>query len=228
MRTLTRRLALPAAALTAALALTACQSGTGDSAAPTTAPASAATPSQEASTPEQPTAPATRSTPKPTKAAAKSATPAKTSGPSGKQPGGSAADGPARTLCTAENTKVVASKVSRPINHVVLTVTNVGSRHCDALNAPFVGFENSQAPLGILEESKPQAVVGLAPGESAYASLVLMGEPTPDTHARTVQKISVYLTANSGTTVTAPAGTYADDGAAVSYWQRTLEDALVY
>ncbi|MEV5974208.1 DUF4232 domain-containing protein [Streptomyces sp. NPDC051921] len=232
MRTLARRLALPAAALTATLALTACQSGKSDAAAPTTAPSSAPTPSQTSGaseTPADPAAPPTRPTPQPTKPVA----PTKANKPGGQQPSGrqpaeEAPGGPSRSTCTAENTKIVASKVSRPINHLLLTVTNTGSRPCDALNAPFVGFEGSQAPVRIVEDSKPQAVVTLAPGESGYASLLLTGEPGPDTHGATVRKISVYLTRDSGTTVTAPAGTFADDGAAVSYWQQRLEDALVH
>ncbi|MFG3349654.1 DUF4232 domain-containing protein [Streptomyces sp. NPDC048018] len=227
MRTLARRLALPAAALTAALALSACQSGTSDAAAPPTAPSSAPTPSRASGTPATPATPATTpptaTPPRPTR----SVTPTKAGTPGGKQSGGSTPDGPVRT-CTAANTRVVASRVSRPVNHLVLTVTNVGGRPCNALNAPFVGFDGSQAPIRILEDSKPQAVVTLAPGESGYASLILTGEPGPDTHGRTVRKISVYLTSDSGKTVTAPSGTFADDGAAVSYWQRTLEDALVY
>ncbi|MFB7866258.1 DUF4232 domain-containing protein [Streptomyces sp. NPDC056069] len=232
MRTLARRLALPAAALSAALALTACQSGTSDASAPATAPSSAPTPSQASGTPESPADPATAPTPTTPSKPTKAASPTKAGAPGGqqaggKQPGGSTSDGPVRT-CTAADTKVVASKVSRPINHLVLTVTNVGGRPCNALNAPFVGFEDSQAPIRILEDSKPQAVVTLAPGESGYASVILTGEPGPDTHGRTVRKISVYLTSDSGKTVTAPSGTFADDGAAVSYWQRTLEDALVH
>ncbi|MFF5976905.1 DUF4232 domain-containing protein [Streptomyces sp. NPDC012769] len=227
MRTLARRLALPAAALTAALALTACQSEDTPNAAPKapTAPTTSADRTSEA-TPTEATPtdtptkgdtarPSTEPTARPSTRPAKPAT----------EPGGGDAT---RVPCTAANTKVVASKVSRPVNHLVLTVTNVGSRPCDAPYAPLVGFDHSQAPIRIVEESKPQSVLGLAPGESAYASLILTGEPGPDTHGTTVRTIRVHLTPESSTTVAAPSGTYADDGAAVSYWQQTLEDALTY
>ncbi|WMX46491.1 hypothetical protein RGF97_18875 [Streptomyces roseicoloratus] len=60
------------------------------------------------------------------------------------------------------------------------------------------------------------------------AALALTGEPGADTHGLTVRKIRVDLTPGSGTTVTAPSDTFADDGAAVSYWQRSSEDALTY
>ncbi|MEU8621346.1 DUF4232 domain-containing protein [Streptomyces sp. NPDC048623] len=218
MRTVARRLALPAAAVAAALALTACQSS--DLPVNTTPKPASQTPSEapsevpsEAPTTKAPTtaAPKPASTPKPTKQT------------------GTGTGTEARTVtCTAGNTKVVASKVSRPINHLVLTVTNVGSRPCNALNAPFVGFDDPQAPIRIMEDSKPQAVVTLAPGESGYASVLLTGEPGPDTNGHTVRTIRVSLTQESSTTVTAPGGTFADDGAAVSYWQRSLSDALTY
>ncbi|MEU8539633.1 DUF4232 domain-containing protein [Streptomyces sp. NPDC048717] len=235
MRTLARRLALPAAALSAAFALTACQSGDPKpapakdaSSAPvkeapaqgakaTPAPADSSAPAKGSAAGPQEAAPTAQP------AAAHHTEPAKRAKPA--QPANTASR---PTTCTAATAKVVASKVSRPINHLALTVTNTGSRPCDALGAPSVGFDFSQSPIRILEDSKPQAVVTLAPGESAYASLILTGEPGPDTHGTTVKKISVYLTHDSGVTLTAPKGTYADDGAAVSYWQRELSDALTY
>ncbi|MFJ7066325.1 DUF4232 domain-containing protein [Streptomyces sp. NPDC101115] len=223
MRIAARRLALPAAALAAALALTACQSDDAPAASPKAPDASAS------ATPTSPTtgaAPTTEAAPTPTKAPA----PRPTAGTATARPTTPAEPvPPAKTVtCTAANTKIVASKVSRPVNHLLLTVTNVGGRPCNALNAPVVGFDDPQAPIAVVEDSKPQAVVTLAPGESGYASVILTGEPGPDTNGRTVRKIRVYLTRDSGTTVTAPSSTFADDGAAVSYWQRSLEDALTY
>ncbi|MFF9340830.1 MULTISPECIES: DUF4232 domain-containing protein [unclassified Streptomyces] len=236
MRTSVRRLALPAAALAAALALTACQSSDPEPAAKapekqtTTAPATTPASAEPTTTaPRQPaptTAPPTATTP-----ASATPAPARTTAarPSSEAPAARPTDdGPVHRTCAAGDVKVVASKVSRPINHLALTVTNIGGRACDALGAPLVGFDHSQAPIRIVEESKPQAVVTLMPGESAYASLILTGEPGGDTHGMTVRTIKVNLTTDSMVTVTAPEGTYVDDGAAVSYWQRELADALQY
>jgi hypothetical protein len=240
MRTLARRLALPAAALSAALALTACQSDGSTSAAAAAPPAaSTAAPAKEAPAKEAPAKDATAPEAPAKEAPAKDApTAAPAAGRPTAAPGSAAKPPVAKPVgtrtssrpsaCTTATARIVVSKVSRPVNHLALTVTNTGSRPCDALGAPFVGFDYSQAPIRIVEDSKPQAVVTLAPGESAYASLILTGEPGPDTHGTTVKTIKVYLTPDSGTTVTAPKGTYADDGAAVSYWQRNLEDALMY
>ncbi|MFI8323497.1 DUF4232 domain-containing protein [Streptomyces sp. NPDC085529] len=242
MRTTVRRLALPAAALAATLALTACQSSDQE-AAPVPAPAQPtqttpqttprATPTQTpATTTTAPTTAPATTAPRRTTAppvTPSSPAPRPTTAGNDKADEGDGRDG-ADTLrpCTARDVKVVASKVTRPLNHLALIVTNTGARPCDAVGAPLVGFDHSQAPIRIVEESKPQAVVGLAPGESAYASLILTGEPGEDTHGMTVRTIKVNLTADSMVTVTAPAGTYVDDGAAVSYWQREFEDALQF
>ncbi|MER5734506.1 DUF4232 domain-containing protein [Streptomyces sp. NPDC002262] len=238
MRLSVRTLALPAAALAAALTLTACQSSSDPDAAP--APTSASPRQTTAATPTAPAASAasaapTTTAPDPAPTTAPATTPAtkppkKTTAPPPADNGsnGSNGDDTAPAPCTAKDVKVVASKVSRPINHLALTVTNVGGRPCDAVGAPLVGFDHSQAPIRIVEESKPQAVVTLAPGESAYASLILTGEPGGDTHGTTVRTVKVNLTADSMVTVPAPEGTYVDDGAAVSYWQRELADALQY
>ncbi|MFH8260228.1 DUF4232 domain-containing protein [Streptomyces roseolus] len=237
MRTSIRTLTLPAAALIAALALTACQSTDQEAAAPAPAkpaPASAApaastapatgqpataSPKTPAAAPEKTTAPPAKPAPKPA-----STSPSKPK-PAAEAPQDTDGNLPLRP-CTAADVKVVASKVSRPINHLALTITNTGDRTCHALNAPLVGFEHSQAPIAIVEDSKPQAVVSLAPGASGYASLILTGEPGGDTHGTTVRTIKVNLTADSMVTLKAPEGTYVDDGAAVSYWQQDLEDAL--
>ncbi|GAA3064939.1 hypothetical protein GCM10017562_33370 [Streptomyces roseofulvus] len=238
MRTTVRRLALPAAALAAALALTACQSSDQE-AAPVPAPAQPtqttprATPTQAPATPTTAptTAPATTAPRRTTAPPATSSAPAPRPTTAGNDKGDDGAghdDAGTLRPCTAGDVKVVASKVTRPLNHLALTVTNTGARPCDAVGAPLVGFDHSQAPIRIVEESKPQAVVRLAPGESAYASLILTGEPGEDTHGMTVRTIKVNLTADSMVTVTAPEGTYVDDGAAVSYWQREFEDALQF
>ncbi|MFD5766813.1 DUF4232 domain-containing protein [Streptomyces sp. NPDC127049] len=247
MRTSVRRLALPAAALAAALALTACQSTDQEPTAKspekpqhsTTAPAATPTTAEPTPPPTDgtpaggtPTG-APSQTPTPTPEPTRTTTPGKpapstpttTAKP---RPPADGDDAPASRPCTAADVKVVASKVTRPINHLALTITNTGGVRCDAMGAPLVGFDGSQAPIRIVEESKPQAVVTLLPGESAYASLILTGEPGGDTHGMTVRTIKVNLTADSMETVTAPKGTYVDDGAAVSYWQRELEDALQY
>lgn len=240
MRIDTRVTTTAATALIAALSLTACQ-GDGESTASSkpsaetssTAQAPASKPSTQpivASPSADPSSPQSQKPSSPH-------SPKKSSKP-GRPATGAKDDGPVTTACTGATTKVVVSKVSRPVNHLLLTVTNTGSRACNAYGAPFVGFDDAQAPIGRIEESRPQAVATLAPGASAYASVILSGERggDPDAHGRTVRKVSVHFapgdgsggSVGSGRTVAAPSGTYADDDARVSYWQHTLEDALTY
>ncbi|MFC9624942.1 DUF4232 domain-containing protein [Streptomyces sp. NPDC056930] len=136
--------------------------------------------------------------------------------------------------CTGGNTKVTVSKVSRPINHLLLTATNTGSRPCYAYHAPALGFDDAQAAFPVLRDSIPQAVVTLEPGQSAYASVGLFGESDgKDLHKG--KHLTVYFTSksNSGSTgspaeLTLPANTYWGDNGFVTYWQSNMADALTY
>ncbi|WP_328546224.1 DUF4232 domain-containing protein [Streptomyces platensis] len=137
--------------------------------------------------------------------------------------------------CTGANVKAVVSKVTRPINHLLLTITNTGSRACDAYSAPLLGFDDDQSVTRIMEDSKPQSVVTVAPGRSAYAAIQLSGEPGGDTHGRTAQRLTVHFAPRNGSgsvgtpaKLTLPAGTHKDDNAAVTYWQSSASDALTY
>ncbi|MEE1751888.1 DUF4232 domain-containing protein [Streptomyces sp. SP18CS02] len=240
----TRTTAAAATALLAALSLTACQSGDDANAAGTTNPSVPA-----ASSPAASASPAASgssgSSDAPSSAA--SAAPghgkpsAGTAGGSGDQGSGKGqstgtGDTTASATCTGDNTKVVVSKVSRPINHLLLTVTNTGSGRCDAYYAPLLRFDDEQSVTRIIEDSKPQAVVTLAPGESAYASIVLNAErETGEAHGRIADKLTVHFAPRDGsgstgaaTTLTLPADTYKDDDASVTYWLSDMSDALTY
>ncbi|MGW6899298.1 DUF4232 domain-containing protein [Streptomyces sp. NPDC054919] len=125
--------------------------------------------------------------------------------------------------------------MSRPINHLLLTMTNTGSRACNAYHAPKLRFDDAQAVFPILDDSRPQAVVTLAPGRSAYAAILLTGDvETNDQYKGT--HLAVHFSAKdpSGSTGTAPdeltlpADTYWDDKGFVTYWQSDMADALTY
>ncbi|WP_053663860.1 DUF4232 domain-containing protein [Streptomyces sp. MMG1121] len=138
----------------------------------------------------------------------------------------------AAVTCTPENTKVTVGKVSRPINHLLLEAKNTGTRACNAYFAPRLKFDNGQAFAKVWKESRPQAVVTLAPGKSAYASVLLQGEGTKAHEARTLTVHFMSSTNGStGTTpvqVTLPKSTYTDSAIGNSYWQDTAADALVW
>ncbi|MEU3057808.1 DUF4232 domain-containing protein [Streptomyces griseus] len=135
-------------------------------------------------------------------------------------------------MCTPKNSTVKVSKVSRPINHLLLTVTNTGSKDCAAYHAPFLRFDDAQAVYPILDDSKPQAVVVLSPGEKAYAGIGLLGEPGENEPVRSDNLGVIMVDKNNKskgeTTLKLPAETYTDSLGFVTYWQSDMETALMF
>ncbi len=125
--------------------------------------------------------------------------------------------------------------MSRPINHLLLTLTNTGSRPCYAYYAPKLRFDDAQAVFPVLDASRPQAVVTLQPGESAYAAIGLTGEPGAGPAPRKATRLQVNFSGRSPegstgtpTELTLPSRTYWDDNGFVTYWQTEMADALTY
>ncbi|MFJ7198165.1 MULTISPECIES: DUF4232 domain-containing protein [unclassified Streptomyces] len=243
MRKHIRTTALAATALLAALSLTAC--GGGDSAndgkAGAAAPAANATTTdtgkdakdaggaKDAKETDSGTAQAPAEN---TSTTSKSSSAGSSSGKSSAGATGSGSKTP--VTCTGSNTKVTVSKVSRPINHLLLTATNTGSVPCYAYHAPALRFDDAQAAFPVLRDSIPQAVVTLAPGQSAYASIGLSGE-SDGQELHKSKHLTVYFTgkADQGSTgapaeLMLPAGTTWGDNGFVTYWQSEMSDALMY
>ncbi|KNB53200.1 DUF4232 domain-containing protein [Streptomyces caatingaensis] len=137
--------------------------------------------------------------------------------------------------CTADNTKVTVTPVPRPLNHLLLTATNTGRTTCAAYHAPALRWDaGQQAPVTVLRDSAPQAVVILKPGQSAYAGIMSESPDGSGTHGHRVSGIDVYFTDAAGQgSVGGPArprvpGTYFDDSAWVTFWQSTADRALSY
>ncbi|MGW8971012.1 DUF4232 domain-containing protein [Streptomyces platensis] len=136
--------------------------------------------------------------------------------------------------CQGSNTKTVAAPLNRPVNHMLLTVTNTGSRTCYLYNYPAVSFGEAQSVPPAIEASRPQAVVTLKPGESGYASVNLSATDGSGSHGRTEKSLAVYFLGASGNesvgTAAHPAlparGVYIDDSLKVTYWQQSLDDAV--
>ncbi|MET9425153.1 DUF4232 domain-containing protein [Streptomyces sp. NPDC006540] len=246
MRTnLIRTTAVAATALIAALSLTACQSDAG---------------ARDEGTALSTSAPATQKpTPDPT--AAPTSDPARSASPAGDKPagndkgnsgdstgttgsaggaaagsgGGSEDPGPVMTACGAD-VKVTYSTVRRPINHALLTMTNTGSEPCNAYHAPLLRFDDAQAATAVDQDSRPQAVVTIAPGESAYASIMLAAADGSGNDGHTAARLAVSFAPRSGSgstdaapaVIRLPADTYTDTTTTVSHWQSSMDDALMY
>ncbi|MGW9583867.1 DUF4232 domain-containing protein [Streptomyces albidoflavus] len=226
-----RRLRTLAAALvtTAALSLTACQTGTADATGvvDSTQPPAPGTESAETPAEEQPPA-----TEKETGTSGASGA----SGNSGKEATQVADRKTAKktTSCTAKGTKVTVTDAPRPINHLLIKATNTSDTTCHLYYAPYLRFDQAQSAVPFIEESKPQAVVTLEPGESGYAGVLTS---TPDgSHPYDATSLTLYYAARSGQGSTgAPShpalpfdSVRIDSSNAVTYWQTSAADALMW
>ncbi|MFE4018617.1 DUF4232 domain-containing protein [Streptomyces sp. NPDC059101] len=140
--------------------------------------------------------------------------------------GGGRGSGARHTACDAAKIRIVAKPLTRPINHLLLQATNTSGATCDLYAFPYLGFDDAQAAVAEMPDSKPQAVVTLAPGESGYAGVLLSGADGA-AHGHKATSLSVRLAGRDGqgsvggaANVALPGGSaYIDDGVRVSYWQ---------
>ncbi|PAZ14077.1 hypothetical protein CLM62_21775 [Streptomyces sp. SA15] len=130
--------------------------------------------------------------------------------------------------CSSASTRMAATVVSRPLNHLLLTITNTGSKNCDLTGYPAVRFDQAQSVPPAFEDSKPQAVVTLAPGESGYASVLLSAADGSGSGGRTAKSLAVSFGASVARPSLPAQGVYVDDSIGVSYWQSTMADALAW
>lgn len=234
----TRLVAAAATTVLAALSLTACDNGTGTE----DEGRAAGTSSSAASSP------ATASTtPAPSGSSAVTG-PSAATGSSGAGSTGGTATSAVRTpvstkvptssgkpvTCEGSTTRTVAAPLTRPVNHMLLTVTNTGSTSCYLYGYPAVRFGEAQAVPPVIEASQPQAVVTLAPGESGYASVSLSATDGSGANGYTAKSLTVYFHGRSGNESVGtgahpplPAkGVYVDDSLKVTYWQQSMDDAV--
>ncbi|MGW6159351.1 DUF4232 domain-containing protein [Streptomyces sp. NPDC055144] len=142
----------------------------------------------------------------------------------------------ARVTCNGSTVKVTAQSVARPVNHMLLTVTNTGSKRCDLYGYPAVRFGEAQSVPPVIDDSQPQAVVSLPPGQSAYAGVALSGgDDGGGSNGRTEKTLEVFFQGRNtndggpGAKAALPAkGVYIDDSLKVTYWQQSMSDALAW
>ncbi|WP_167489268.1 DUF4232 domain-containing protein [Nocardia terpenica] len=132
--------------------------------------------------------------------------------------------------CMPANTTVTVQNVERPINHLVLSVTNRGESPCTAYYYPRLRFDGS-VPASVIGDSSPQAAVTLARGETAYAAIITSAADDPRVTPASTVEVTFVDTDNSNddgypTTVALPDGTEIGPAAAVTYWESDLSSAL--
>ncbi|MDT0343132.1 DUF4232 domain-containing protein [Streptomyces litchfieldiae] len=134
--------------------------------------------------------------------------------------------------CDGSDTDLTVTAVERPINHLLLTVTNTGSETCFAWYGPYLRFGDAHSPAPWITESAPQAVTAIAPGESAYAAVVLSGD---EAEGYTATSLGVQFSGADQSAVgdmedvPLPGGeAYVDADLSVTYWLPAPDDALVW
>lgn len=243
MRTSRLQLLAAAGVAVASLALTACQDGTGtrDEGASASQPVASAPSGASSQTPEESPSDGSGngSTANGSSGSGGDASGSGDSGSKGSSAGTSdgSDDAPATfNPCNGANTSVTAAPVSRPVNHMLITVKNTGSKNCDLTYYPVLRFDEMQWVPQPIEDSKPQAVVTLAPGESAYAGVVLSAADGSGSGGATGKKLTVGFQARTPNSDGGPAaipslpakGVYYDSSLTVTYWQSSMDDALAY
>ncbi|MGX1755497.1 DUF4232 domain-containing protein [Streptomyces lydicus] len=140
------------------------------------------------------------------------------------------------TACDAAKIRIVAERLTRPVNHLLLKATNTSGAVCDLYYAPYLRFDQAQSPLDELPASRPQSVVTLAPGESGYAGVLTSSADGSGGNGRTVTSLSVSLPGRDGkgsiggsAAVALPGGSeHLDDSAWVTYWQSDASEAAAW
>ncbi|MFC7815187.1 DUF4232 domain-containing protein [Streptomyces sp. NPDC057367] len=129
--------------------------------------------------------------------------------------------------CSAADVKITATKVTRPINHLLLTATNTGSKTCVLPPYPAARFGEAQAVPPVAEATKPQSLTGVEPGKSGYAGVVLSAGDGSGENGYETDTLTVPFEDGSIATVALPAGgVYVDSALTVTYWQTDMDAAL--
>ena len=131
--------------------------------------------------------------------------------------------------CDINKLTVGVKSVQRPVNYMVLEVNNHAGVDCNLPGYPILKFgEDAQAATPVYEDSKPQAVVTLAPGETAYAGIRTSSADGSGQNGYKATSLEVYLEGSDDSkSVELPGGSvYIDDTAQVTYWQSDLSNAL--
>ncbi|MFE2940538.1 DUF4232 domain-containing protein [Streptomyces sp. NPDC059255] len=136
--------------------------------------------------------------------------------------------------CEGSVTKTVATPLSRPLNHLLLTVTNTGSNTCFLYGYPAVQFGEAQSVPPVIEDTQPQAVVTLEPGQSGYAAVSLSAGDGSGADGSTEKSLGVYFQGRSGNASVGKGanpplpskGVHIDNSLKVTYWQSTMDLAI--
>ncbi|WP_399887112.1 DUF4232 domain-containing protein [Streptomyces sp. BBFR51] len=151
---------------------------------------------------------------------------------SGSGSGAGAGDGSDSDLpgkCSASDVRITAANAPRPVNHLLLTATNTGSKTCALPPYPAARFGEAQSVPPVAESSQPQALTTLAPGEAGYAGVLLSSADGSGENGYDAKTLTIPFEDGSIATVGLPSGgVYVDTALTVTYWQTSAANALEY
>ncbi|MGW7622045.1 DUF4232 domain-containing protein [Streptomyces antimycoticus] len=133
-------------------------------------------------------------------------------------------------VCRLDTMSVSVTSVPRPANHLLLEITNQSGVTCRLVGSPVVRFDDGRAAAPQDENTRPQTVVTLPPGESGYAGLTTSAAIAPAADGRKATGLTVSLPGeDSRRAVDLPGDSVeVGDGTAVGYWQSDASDALLW
>ncbi|MFE1026597.1 DUF4232 domain-containing protein [Streptomyces sp. NPDC058818] len=138
-------------------------------------------------------------------------------------------DGDMPGKCSASDVRITATKVSRPLNHLLLTATNTGSKTCMLPPYPAARFGEAQSVPPVAEATKPQSLTGIEPGKSGYAGVLLSSGDGSGENGYETNTLTIPFEDGSIATVSLPSGgVYVDTALTVTYWQTSMDAALGY
>ncbi|MFF7554863.1 DUF4232 domain-containing protein [Streptomyces olivaceus] len=131
--------------------------------------------------------------------------------------------------CSASDVRITAKNAPRPINHLLLTATNTGSKTCTLPQYPAARFGEAQSVPPVAESSKPQSLTTLASGESGYAGVRLSSGDGSAEGGHEVSTLTVPFEDGSIARAELPSGgVHVDNDLTVTYWQTSAANALEY
>ncbi len=142
---------------------------------------------------------------------------------------GSDSDSDLPGKCSASDVRITAKNAPRPINHLLLTATNTGSKTCTLPQYPAARFGEAQSVPPVAESSKPQSLTTLASGESGYAGVRLSSGDGSAEGGREVSTLTIPFEDGSIARAELPSGgVHVDNDLTVTYWQTSAANALEY
>ncbi|WP_405736225.1 DUF4232 domain-containing protein [Streptomyces sp. NBC_01537] len=134
-------------------------------------------------------------------------------------------------VCCRPATKEPAD--SKDARHLLITVQNAGDKKCNVYHYPYVKIGDAQGPAPVIKDSSPDPgkPITIAPGEEAYAALLVAGGARDEYEAKsitlTLHGSKLGSKAGEPIDVPMPVDTlYADDGQLVTYWTTASGSAL--